>query len=87
VATIIATTLLTTIQPHEKADQFRFGQLRLERAINRYGGIVGRPKTQADVDAVLAAYDQAEGMLSGGIDTLADRVSKSTNPTPSEPTK
>lgn len=63
--TVISTTLLASIQPNVVANRYRSGQILLDKALTRYDGIVGR-KTQADVDAVQAAYDTAEDLLIGG---------------------
>lgn len=77
--TVISTTMLTTIQPNDLANRYRFGQILLDKALTRYHGIVGRSKTQADVDAVQAAYDTAEDVLIGGIPQAAKPLSDQHN--------
>jgi hypothetical protein len=79
VSTVVATVLLTTIQPHETSDRFRFGQLLIEKALVRYDTRLGE-KTQADVDALIEAYNHAQDMLQGGIPQLAQKVTDAIKP-------
>ena len=59
----------------QEAERYRFGQLLLETELVIYDAKIG-VKTQADVDRVTAAYDQAQKVLSGGLSQLVEKVSR-----------
>jgi hypothetical protein len=78
IATTVSTTLQSVVQPHETAERYRIGQLTIEKALRRYDGIKG-DKTQADVNAVTDAYANAEDVLQGGVQEIAQKMSTTSN--------
>jgi hypothetical protein len=86
ILSLVATASLAAINPKDEADRYRFGEITMERALAHYDGILGI-KSQADVNAVLTAYDQAELVERDGLPSLAsgNRVPVETNLAPAAP--
>jgi hypothetical protein len=86
ILSLISTASLAAINPKDEADRYRFGEITMERALAHYDGILGI-KSQADVNAVLAAYDQAELVERDGLPSLAsgNLVQVESNTAPAAP--